>query len=131
MIANTSIDSNLCELNFQRTHSRLCDGKYEVKLPFKDPALELGNSFEIALKCFLGLEQRLLKNEELREEYSDFIEEYGELGHLELIHGIPTDTPHYFLPHHPVIKSDSSTTKLRVVFNASKKHPTENLQMIS
>jgi len=27
--------------------------------------------------------------------------------------------PHYFIPHHGVLHSDSSTTKLRVVFDAS------------
>ncbi|XP_059057523.1 uncharacterized protein LOC131851106 [Achroia grisella] len=49
--------------------------------------------------------------------YSDFMREYRELGHMSLIKKY--SWPHYFLPHHGVFREDSTTTKLRVVFDAS------------
>lgn len=45
--------------------------------------------------------------------------EYVQLGHMTKI-----DTyslPNYFLPHHGVFREHSTTTKLRVVFDASAK----------
>lgn len=47
------------------------------------------------------------------------MKEYEELGHMRRCTHNPTAVSHY-LPHHAVFK-ESSTTKLRVVFNASHK----------
>jgi len=44
--------------------------------------------------------------------------EYLELDHMELVDE-STDLPTYYLQHHAVFKADSSTTKMRVVFNGS------------
>ncbi|XP_075155812.1 uncharacterized protein LOC142229153 [Haematobia irritans] len=56
-------------------------------------------------------------------EYDKVLTEYLHLGHMERI-----DTPSsldpenvYYLPHHAVIKPESTTTKVRVVFNASSR----------
>lgn len=47
---------------------------------------------------------------------------YLELGHMEVVNkNEQSNEPEYFLPHHPVMKLSSSTTKLRVVFDASAK----------
>lgn len=46
--------------------------------------------------------------------------EYEQLNHMVRVSPQPlTDSIHYYLPHHGVLKPDSSTTKLRVVFNGS------------
>lgn len=46
------------------------------------------------------------------------MEEYEKLGHMTPINSY--DPKHcYFLPHHAVIKSDSATTKLRVLFDGT------------
>ncbi|XP_059049915.1 uncharacterized protein LOC131844935 [Achroia grisella] len=49
--------------------------------------------------------------------YCQFMSEYEMLGHMNRIDSV--DYPNYFLPHHGVFRENSSTTKLRVVFNAS------------
>ncbi|XP_062556901.1 uncharacterized protein LOC134221731 [Armigeres subalbatus] len=48
------------------------------------------------------------------------MDEYLELGHMESVRGPQHHRyPHYHLPHHAVLKEDSTTTKVRVVFDAS------------
>ncbi|XP_041450611.1 uncharacterized protein LOC121404684 [Drosophila obscura] len=78
-----------------------------------------GETDECAAQAqFLRNEQRLQRNLPLKEQYDAVIEEYLELGHMTAV--TPShDSGHYYLPHHGVFKPDSTTTKLRVVFNAS------------
>lgn len=46
--------------------------------------------------------------------------EYEQLGHMQVAPFIASDSlPVYYLPHHGVLKEQSTTTKLRVVFNGS------------
>jgi len=47
--------------------------------------------------------------------------EYIALGHMKHIDEEQrnNDTPRYYIPHHAILKNDSITTKLRVVFDAS------------
>jgi len=78
----------------------------------------LGDLLDMAQKRFLNLERRLQKDRMLTEQYEKFIAEYISLGHMELTS--PTShKPTYYLPHHPVFKTDSTTTKMRVVFDGS------------
>ena len=77
------------------------------------------------MKRFLRLEQTLHRDESLLKKYSAFIQEFLDLGHLEKVESLELDVfPNYYLPHHCVLKEDSSTTKLRVVFDASSKTTT-------
>ncbi|XP_070068071.1 uncharacterized protein [Drosophila takahashii] len=70
-----------------------------------------------ALAQFLRNENRL-RDFPLKEQYDSVIQEYLDLGHMREI--LPSyDSPNYYLPQHAVIKPESTTTKLRVVFNAS------------
>lgn len=79
------------------------------------------------LKDFWKLEKKLTSNKVIREQYKVFLEEYERLGHMTLIPKSEIECErqnlNYYLPHHPVFK-DSSTTKLRVVFDASAKTST-------
>ncbi|XP_024870107.1 uncharacterized protein LOC112453542 [Temnothorax curvispinosus] len=50
------------------------------------------------------------------------MQDYLDSGHMEVIRNpFPSDGHIYYLPHHGVYKLDSTTTKLRVVFNASSR----------
>lgn len=112
-----------CELDFRNNHKIETDGRYTVKLPLKQNYVELGESYSIALKCLLSLERRLEKNIELKTQYTDFLKEYEKMGHMSRINpdlDLPGEICVY-LSHHAVIRESSSTTKLRVVFNASLK----------
>nr|XP_037875903.1 uncharacterized protein LOC119630464 [Bombyx mori] len=109
-----------CEQFYSETVQRAPDGKYIVKMPLRPDLKEkLGSSRPIAVSQFLQLEKRLAKNKKLSTMYKEFIREYADLGHMKLSpHITSTDC---YLPHHGVLKESSTTTKLRVVFNASQK----------
>ncbi|CAG9130976.1 unnamed protein product [Plutella xylostella] len=53
--------------------------------------------------------------------YTEFIHEYAELGHLTEIDTKNIGDTYFYLPHHPVIREKSETTRLRTVFDASAK----------
>ncbi|UYV65695.1 hypothetical protein LAZ67_3005166, partial [Cordylochernes scorpioides] len=99
------------------------DGRYSVGLPFKSVP-NLGDSRQNAMKRFLALERKLHKSSNLLQQYKDFMMEYLSLNHMELIPKNERDKPSdkcYYIPHHCVLREQSSTTKLRVVFDASCK----------
>ncbi|XP_064540738.1 uncharacterized protein LOC135430122 [Drosophila montana] len=72
---------------------------------------------------FLRNENRLAKNAPLTEQYDAVIQEYLDLGHMRQV-PLSNGSDNYYRPHHAVHKPNSTTTKLRVVFNAS--HPSSN-----
>ncbi|XP_068158480.1 uncharacterized protein [Drosophila tropicalis] len=112
---------SVCEVNFQKTTRRDVSGRYTVSLPFRDPTnINLGHSRPGALAQFLKNESRLLKNIPAKTEYDAVIQEYLDLGHMRQVPFDGTNN-NFYLPHHAVFKPDSTTTKVRVVFNASSK----------
>lgn len=114
-------DEQAAEDAFVSSLKRSTDGKFVVDLPFKsDPKSDcLGKSYEQAEKRLRSSQRRFSKNPEAKRLYDQNLNEYLELGHMrELDEG---DIPRNYLPHHPVVKESSSTTKVRTVFDASAK----------
>lgn len=107
-----------CE-NHYKENVKLENNKFTVKLPFKEDPSCLGNSSYSAFQQFLSLERKLEKDTQLKENYKNFLEEYENLGHMKLVAEDEVSKVRYIMPHHCVIRPDSSSTKLRVVFNAS------------
>ncbi|XP_058817715.1 uncharacterized protein LOC131681027 [Topomyia yanbarensis] len=118
-----SLEESACEEHFATNTIRNSSGRFVVALPKRSSVIaELGNSKAIATRRFHSLERRLTANPVLKEAYSEFIHEYAQLGHMKLINDIADSdrsSPSYYLPHHCVVRPDSITTKLRVVFDAS------------
>ncbi|CAG7786350.1 unnamed protein product [Allacma fusca] len=81
----------------------------------------LGDSKAIAFKRFLSLETKLQRNPELGDAYKKAMRELQEEGHMEPIpsHQLKSFNGTYYLTHHAIVKEASSTTKLRIVFDAS------------
>lgn len=115
-----SPEIHYCETLYQNTTQRQRDGRYKVKIPMK-PGFEkfLGASKPQAVAQFKQLEKRLAKNEEFSQRYKEFIAEYLQLNHMKRC--TIQKAPSCYLPHHGVLKPESTTTKLRTVFNASAK----------
>lgn len=126
-IGNGSIslseEEKRCEELFAATTTRDSEGRYVVKLPIKydHPSCIHGQSREISEKRFHGLETRLNKNKEFKIKYTEVIEEYLQMEHMEQVPENEKELESVYLPHHAVIRQDKDTTKLRVVFDASCK----------
>ncbi|XP_011690496.1 PREDICTED: uncharacterized protein LOC105451622 [Wasmannia auropunctata] len=114
-------EEQLCETHFITTHTRSPDGRYCVRLPFKEgPPIAIGESRSIAERMLLSLTRRFKANPEQKTEYSEFLAEYEQLGHMWKVNPPSLPSNQYvYIPHHPVIRETSITTRLRVVFNAS------------
>lgn len=120
-----SVEESACEEFFDRTTYRNDEGRYVVTLPKNERLIQqLGDSRSTAIKRFLGVERRFAMNPELKKQYAEFMREYLAMGHMREVSEEDTSVPSYYLPHHAVLKPDSTTTKLRVVFDASCKTST-------
>ena len=95
-----------------------------MKLPFEEGAKPLGDSYQQAKRRLQSLILGLAKQPDEINRYSQFNQEFIQLGHMV---EIPRNKIHmpatncFYLPHHCVIKDASSTTKLRVVYDAAAK----------
>ncbi|XP_067217392.1 uncharacterized protein [Linepithema humile] len=125
-------DEQKCEKHFQKTYSRQRDGRFVVMIPLKDNYAQLGESYEMAKRRFFSIERKLSKQSELKRQYTTFMQEYMDLGHMKHVSNPVDDhlksrdySISYYLPHHAVLKPDSDTTRLRVVFDASSKTSSE------
>ncbi|XP_058449072.1 uncharacterized protein LOC131429038 [Malaya genurostris] len=116
-----------CVDHFCETHSRNAEGRYVVRLPFTDLKLQLGDSKAMATKRFFALEKRLDRAPEIKLQYTAFLKQYEELGHMSKSETGDLDESQsaYYLPHHYVLKPSSTTTRLRVVFDGSAQSDTE------
>ncbi|XP_026746103.1 uncharacterized protein LOC113507448 [Trichoplusia ni] len=117
-----SKEEERCEEYYEATTTRDKEGRYVVRLPFKDhyPEGQPNGLKEIAAKRFELLKKKFAKNSKYHEEYSKVLEEYIDLNHMIKVE--PKDINNskaVYLPHHGVIREDKDTTKLRVVFDAS------------
>ncbi|XP_055604085.1 uncharacterized protein LOC129752324 [Uranotaenia lowii] len=111
-----------CEKKYCATTTRDSSGRYTVRLPLtRDPLVCLGESRSIAERRFLNLEKRLDRDPGTREAYYQFMDDYIRLQHMIKLETVDDSVPHCYLPHHPVFKDTSTTTKVRVVFDASCK----------
>lgn len=116
-----SVEAKRCEEHFSENTYRNTEGNYTVRLPFNEKKNKLTDSRSIALRRLFYLEKKFERDLNLKIEYCNFIREYEELNHLSLIKDKNLSDRGFYLPHHAVVKEDSSTTKLRVVFDGSAK----------
>lgn len=110
-------EERACEDHFIRTTTRNGEGRFCVRIPFKESPDVLGESYTQAERRFIALEKRLQRSPEYKLLYTQFMAEYLDLGHMSPVSSY--ERPCYFMPHHGVFREHSTTTKLRVVFDAS------------
>ena len=109
--------------HFADTHSYLSSGRYSVALPRRSDCPPLGASRKQSLQRYTANERSILRKGTWKA-FQAVVQEYLDLGHAEPVPDSqmtrsPANT--FYLPMHDVAKSSSSSTKLRVVFDASAK----------
>ena len=107
--------------HFEGNYHRDEQGRFVVPLPLKPDPNPLGESRSTAVRRFLSMERSLHSRNCFRE-LDDVIGEYFVLKHAEPVPECDIAKPReevYYLPIHAVVKSSSSTTKIRAVFDAS------------
>ena len=97
--------------------------RYEVKLPWKPYHPMLPDNYQLCRKRLKGTFDRLCRDPILLQEYDSIIREQEDRGIIERVasssNALVGKTT--YLPHHPVIRKDKSTTKVRIVYDASAK----------
>ncbi|XP_024882128.1 uncharacterized protein LOC112461207, partial [Temnothorax curvispinosus] len=117
-----SQEDKRCEELFAQTTRRDASGRLVVSYPFKRDKPCFVGTRQVALNRFRALERRFKLDAKFKLNYNKFMQDYLNNGYMKLIERpFPVDGPVFYLPHHGVVKSDSTTTKLRVVFDASAK----------
>lgn len=120
-----SPEEEYCENHYDLNHSRAPSGQYIVRLPIKHPHPPLGDSTEMAKRRFFSLEKRMNVEPDFKTSYIECMNDYLSTGDMEIVESPQLQgTEHFFLPHHAVMKEESSTTKTRVVFDASARSST-------
>ncbi|XP_017875194.1 uncharacterized protein LOC108622050, partial [Ceratina calcarata] len=118
-MARKILEEAECEEHYKKTVSRNEDGRFVVRLPFKQPHPEeaLGDSLRIALSALTRLRRKLDADSALLKSYGEFLSEYESMNHMTRLKSI--DSSRLYIPHRAVVREESVTMKLRVVLNAS------------
>ncbi|GFY48814.1 integrase catalytic domain-containing protein [Trichonephila inaurata madagascariensis] len=95
--------------------------RYKAGLPWKLETRELRDNREIAEKRFTRLRKRFQKNPHLFLEYREVLQNYLKQGIIELVPNSDSDSNNvtFYLPHREVIRKDSPSSQLRIVYDAS------------
>lgn len=127
-----TVDEENCEAFYAATTTRDANGRMHVRLPLRYDDVNFGESQRFAVQRQIQIERRFAAHPDFAEQYRAFMETYLRLGHMKEVVGAHVDLSRsrlmqlstgrdYYIPHHAVIKESSSTTKLRVVFDASRR----------
>ena len=103
------------------TSIQLVNGRYEVSWPKKNDTFTILSCEVEAFQRLKSLWCRLRRDQSLLHEYDGILDEYLREGIIEEVSSKSESSLIRYLPHHPVIKKTSESTKVRIVFDASAK----------
>ena len=97
-------------------------GRYMVTWPWKEESPDLPENYQLALGRLKSILQQLVKIPTLLEKYDAIIKEQLNKGIIEQVTDDSEVGPlKHYIPHHLVITPLKSTTKVRIVYDASAK----------
>ena len=114
-------EDNKANENFNRTVT-VNENRYEVTWPWRDENPDLPENYHLALRRPKSSVQTLLRKSKILEEYNNIIEMQCNQNIVEKV-GTRSEVGAlvHYIPHHAIIKSTATTTKLRIVYDASAK----------
>ncbi|UYV76938.1 hypothetical protein LAZ67_14002486 [Cordylochernes scorpioides] len=105
------------EEHFAHTTTRDIEGRYEVALPWVQDKERIPSNKDLAENQLSSVRRKLEEVGDMNE-YGQIFEEWMKQGIIEYAREDKLDGVHY-LPHRPVYKRNSHTSRIRPVFNAS------------
>ena len=113
-------EQQACEQHFgtHKTHRPI--GRFVVRLPTQMDPTQPGSARLSAEQGLHAIERLLERDSDLKFQYHNFMKEYEELGHMELVKS-QEGRNMLLLPHHPVFEETSSTARTRIAFGGSAK----------
>ena len=113
--------------SFKESITRGVDGRYKVSVPWIPGSSLSSTNKQSSRRRLIRVEKKLSQDPNLREEYEKIVQDQLEEGMVEIVPETPTGDCNFYMPHKPVVRQSASTTKVRMVFDASAKpHPLAN-----
>lgn len=103
---------------YMNSITRLNDGSYMVKFPWKDEHAPLPSNYHVCERRTRSLARKLIHTPNLMKSYNEIIKEQEKRGFIEKINSKPTPDRVHYIPHHHVRK-ESNTTPIRIVYDCS------------
>ena len=97
------------------------DGRYEVGFPWIPEATLTNTNEAISRKGLENVERKLSRDEKLKGEYGGIVEEQLRAGVIEEALKSPSGKRVFYMPHKPIVKQSTVTTKVGMVFDTSVK----------
>ena len=107
--------------DFKESVVRKQDGRYGVGFPWIPGATITNTNEALSRKRLENVERKLSRDEKLKGEYGGIVEEQLRAGVIEEAPKSPSGKRVFYMPHKPIIKQGTVTTKVRMVFDASAK----------
>ena len=100
--------------------------RYQVTWPWKEELPDLPLNRELAVGRLKSVLSKLRNKPELLQKYDSILKEQLDKGVIETVNGTDSAAMIHYLPHHAVVKPTKTTTKLRIVYDASAKTKSTN-----
>ena len=95
--------------------------RYSVKLPWKEGCPDLPTNYTTTLRRLRSQVARLEREPEILAEYAAIIDEQLHTGVIERVVELEVALKVHYLPHQAVVRKEATTTKVRIIYNASSK----------
>ncbi|XP_052760015.1 uncharacterized protein LOC128202884 [Mya arenaria] len=97
------------------------DGRYQVTWPWKNEIQELPKNRELAYGRLKSCVKKLKGKPDFLQKYNSVIQDQFQKGIIKKVEEAESDGLQHYLPHHAVVNLHRTSTKVRVVFDASAK----------
>ena len=104
--------------DFMDKLQQLEEGTYITGMPWKEDASSLPKNKVLAMARLRSTTSKLGRLGRL-EEYHSIMEEQLQQGNIEPVPEKPTGEIVHLIPHHPVIRDEAESTKMRIVYDCS------------